>query len=248
VGCAGHALVHGGRLGHHPLDGEALAHAGQTRLAHLAPERFLSQEPDDRPRHVVMIARRHQEPGPALVHDFRHATRPCGDDRLRAGHRVQERCAEPLGHRAHDEQIEALEATKDVSAEAGQQHVFFEVVLAHLPLELLAELAFTQDDEARVRHLPDDELRGLDQVTVPFVRHQRGDVADDRRAVGQPEGLVDVDGRGRQHMVDVNALVHRHRTVGWHAVADEHPPDGFRGGDEAVDLPVLPAENELLMS
>ncbi len=166
---------------------------------------------------------------------------------LRAGHRVEERRAEPLGHRAHDEQIEALEATEDVGAEAGQQHVLFELVLAHLPLELLAQLAFTQNDEARVRHLPDDEVRGLDQVTVPFVRHQRGDIADDRRAVGQPECLVDVDGRRRQHMVDVDALVHRHRAVGWHAVADEHPPDGFRGGDEAVDLPVLPAGERIAL-
>ena len=38
-------------------------------------------------------------------------------------------------------------------AEAGQQHVLLEVVLADLLLELLAQLAFAEDDEARVGHL-----------------------------------------------------------------------------------------------
>ena len=64
----------------------------------------------------------------------------------------------------------------------GQQHVLLEMVLADLPLELLAQLAFAEDDEPRVGHLLHDEMRGLDQVALALVRHQRGDVADDRRA------------------------------------------------------------------
>ncbi len=81
-----------------------------------------------------------------------------------------------------DEQVEPLDAAEDVGAEAGQQHVLLEMVVVHLPLELLAQLAFAEDDEARVGHLLDDEVRRLDQIPLALVRHQRRDVADDRRA------------------------------------------------------------------
>ena len=100
----------------------------------------------------------------------------------------------------------------------GQQHVLLEVVLAHLALELLAQLAFAEDDEARVRQLADDQVRGLDQMALALVRHERGDVADDRRVVRQPERLVHVDGRRREHVLDVDALVDGDRPLGRHAV------------------------------
>ena len=103
------------------------------------------------------------------------------DDRPRAGHRVEQRRAEPFGHRAHREQIESLDAAEHVGAEAGQQHVLLEMVLVHLLFEVLAQLAFAEDDEARVGHLLHDEMRGVDQVALSLVRHERGDVADDRR-------------------------------------------------------------------
>ena len=40
-----------------------------------------------------------------------------------------------------------------VGAEPGQQDVLLEVVLAHLLLEMLAQLAFAEDDEPRVGDL-----------------------------------------------------------------------------------------------
>ena len=80
----------------------------------------------------------------------------------------------------------------------GQQHVLLEMVLVDLLLEALAQLAFAEDDEARVGHLLHHEVRGVDQMALPFVRHERRDVADDRRAVRQPERLVHVDRAARR--------------------------------------------------
>ena len=77
-------------------------------------------------------------------------------------------------------------------------------------------------------------------MALALVRHERRDVADDRRVMRQPERFVDVDRRRRDDMLDVDAFVDRDRALGGHAVGDEHLPDGFRGGDEAVHLPLLP--------
>ena len=129
---------------------------------------------------------------------------------------------------------------EDVGAEAGQEHVLFEMVLVDLLLEMLAQFAFAEDHESGVRYLLHDEVRRLDQVPLAFVRHERRDVADDRRLMGQPERFVHVDRRPREHVLDVDALVHRHRPIVGHAVGDEHLADRLRRGDEAVDLPVLP--------
>ena len=82
---------------------------------------------------------------------------------LAAGHRVEQRRAEAFGDRAHHEQIEPLDAAEDVGAEAGQQHVLLEVMFADLPLELLAQLAFAEDDEPRVRDLLHDQVRRFDR-------------------------------------------------------------------------------------
>ena len=65
-----------------------------------------------------------------------------------------------------------------------------------LVLERRPQLALAGDDEARVGHLADDQRGGLDRVALALVRHQRGDVADDRRAVRQPEFLVQLAARG----------------------------------------------------
>ena len=90
-----------------------------------------------------------------------------------------------------------------------------------------------------------DQVRGLDQVPLAFVRHQRGDVADDRRLMGQPEGLVHVDRRRREHVLDVDAFVNRDRPLAGNAVGDQHLPDRFRRGDEAVDLAMFPARERI---
>ena len=108
----------------------------------------------------------------------------------------------------------------------GQQHVLLEMVLVHLLLQVFAQLAFAEDDEAGIGNLLHDEMRGVDQVALALVRHERGDVADDRRLMRQPERLVDVDRRRRDDVVDVDAFVDRDGAFGRYAVA---PPasDGW---------------------
>ena len=66
----------------------------------------------------------------------------------------------------------------------GQQHVLLEMMLVDLLLEMLAQLAFAEDHESRVGDLLHDEVRRVDEMPLAFVRHERGDVADDRRVVG----------------------------------------------------------------
>ena len=88
-------------------------------------------------------------------------------------------------------------------------------------------------------------MRGVDEMALTLVRHQRRDVADDRRVVRQPEGLMDVDRWRCGHVFDVDAFVDRDRPLGGHAVGDEHLADGFRRGDEAVHLPVLPSRKRI---
>ena len=127
----------------------------------------------------------------------------------------------------------------------GQQHVLLEMMLAHQVFQVLAQLAFAEDDEAGVGNLLHDQVRRLDQVALALVRHERGDIADDRRMMRQPERFVNVDRRRGVDVIDVDAFVHRDRSVGRHAVADQHLPDGVRRGDEAVDLPVLPARKRI---
>src|SRR5207245_1019346 len=61
VACAGHAGVHGGGFGDHPLDGESLGDACEAGLAHPAAHPFVIQQPDDRLRHRLVVAWRDEE-------------------------------------------------------------------------------------------------------------------------------------------------------------------------------------------
>ena len=74
----------------------------------------------------------------------------CADDRLPAGHRVEDGRPEPLGLGAHHEHVEALEQREHVGTEARKEHVPLEMQVLHLVLERLAQFAFAEDDE-RVR-------------------------------------------------------------------------------------------------
>ena len=100
-----------------------------------------------------------------------------------------------------------------------------------------AQLPFAGDHEPRVRHLAHDERRRLDQVPLALVRHQRGDVADDRRAVRQPELLVQLRGRrprrrARDRCLRWTVTARARRTPS----ATQHLADRLRRADEAVHL------------
>ena len=181
-GAAGHARVDGGGLGDHPLDGEALAHAREAGLAHPLPQRARRSAAGRSPRPCAAWSRGGTS-SPVTPSSTTSGMPPAAVATIGFGarHRVEQRRAEAFGDRAHHEQVEALDAAEDVGPEPGQQHVLFEVVVADLPLELLAQLAFAEDDEPRVGNLADDEVRGLDEMPLALVRHERGDVADDRR-------------------------------------------------------------------
>jgi len=241
VGYAGHARIHGGRPGDHPLDGEPLVHARESRVAHLLTPRPVADQLDDRLGHGRVIARRDEQSGHAVVDDFGNAAGIGRDNRTGAGHRIQKRRPEAFGHRAHHEDVEALQAAEDVGPEPWKQDVLLEPVLLDQPFQRVTQLAFAQDHEPHVRQLLNHDVGGFDQVTLTFVRHERGDVADDGRAVRKKERLVDVDERGGEDVLDVDAFVHRDRALLRHAVGDEHLADRFRCRDETVDLPVLPA-------
>ena len=118
-------------------------------------------------------------------------------------------------------------------------------MFTHLAFEVVAQLALAQNHEARVGHLADHQMRGLHEMPLPLVRDERGDVADDRRLMRKPERLVHVHRRRRDDVLDVDPFVDGDGLCGRHAVGHEHLADGVRGGDEAVDLPVLPARERV---
>ena len=88
--------------------------------------------------------------------------------------------------------------------------MLLEVTFAHQVFEVLAQFAFAEDNEAGVRNLLHDEMRGFDEVALTLVRHQRRDVADQRGAVRQPQRRVHVHGWRGIDAVGVDAFVHRH--------------------------------------
>src|SRR5439155_15889686 len=102
--------------------------------------------------HRRVIARRDEHPGPAILDNLRDPARAGGDNGARTSHRIEDRRPEALSHRAHREEIEPLDAAEDVGPEAGQQHMFLEVMLADLAFEMIAQLALAQNHEARVRN------------------------------------------------------------------------------------------------
>ena len=116
------------RLGHHPLGAEGRVHAGaagRRPCAGAASSSFSSRH--DRLGHRVVVARRHEDARPAVLHDFRDPAGGGRDDRLAARHRVEQRGAEPLGDRAHHEDVERLVHRQHVRPEAGEEDVLLEV-------------------------------------------------------------------------------------------------------------------------
>jgi hypothetical protein len=202
---------------------------------------LIFEQPDDRRGLRFGIARRHQDARLAVGDHFRHAASRGRDDRPGARHGVEQGRAEPLGDRAHREDVEGLVHREDVGAETGEEHVLLEVLLLDLALERGAQLPFAGDDESRVGHLLDDDRGGIDQMALPLVRDERGDVADDRRVVRQPELGVQVDRRRGGDVREIDAFVDGDGVRRRHAVGDDHVANRVGRADEAVHLPVLPA-------
>jgi hypothetical protein len=176
---------------------------------------------------IAVMAGRDEQAVVAVHHHFRNAPDARRDDRLRARHGIEQRRAESFGHRAHRKYVEALDAPQDVGPEPREEHVLFEMMIANLTLQLFAQLAFSEDDESGVGNLAHDQLGGFDEMALSFVRHERGDAADDRRVTGKPERFVDVDSRRAEDVIHVDPLVNRDRPVGGNAVTQQDPADRF---------------------
>jgi hypothetical protein len=109
-----------------------------------------------------------------------------------------------------------------------------------LPLERFAKLAFAGDDEARVGNVSNDARRRGDQMTLPLVRREGRDVADERGPVRQPECRVRIHGRLSIDIPEIDPVVHHLDAVPFDAVPFENRRNQLRCGDEDIDVPVLP--------
>ena len=167
------------------------------------------------------------------------------DDRTLAGHGLEDRRAESLGDRTHDKQIERLHQGQNILAESGERDVMRQAEVLDLMLECLTQFAVADNDEAGVRDLVNDQRRRGHQMALTLVRRQCRDIADKRRAVGEPERAMGVNGRlpidGRQ----VHAVVHDLDAIDWDAVLLENRRDEARGGDEHVHVAVLPSRERV---
>ena len=208
---------------------------------------LVGEQPHDRAGERRRVARRHQQTVDAVFDDLGNAAGARRHDRRLAGHGVEQRGAEALGHRAHREHVEAFDAAQDVGAESRQQHVLLEVVLVDQAFEVFAQLPFAENDEPGVRDLTHDQVRRFDEIALSLVRHQRRDVADERRSMRQPQRFVHVHGGAATNVGDVDALVHRHRAIGRHAIGQQHLSDRIGRGDEAIDLAVLPSGQRVVL-
>ena len=106
--------------------------------------------------------------------------------------------------------------------EPGQDDVPLEAQPGDLRGQRAVKLSRADDHEARVRNLPHHARRGVEQVPLALVRHQRRDVADDRRALRQPEFPVHVERRQPGDAVDVDPLVDDDGSSCRHPVVDQH--------------------------
>src|SRR5262249_25122383 len=130
-----------------------------------------------------------------------------------------------FGHRAHDEEVETLQAPEDVSSKSRKQDVLFEVVFPNLTLERLAQLAFAKNHEADVRHLLYHQSCGFDDVPLSLAGNERGQIAHPRRVARELEFLMHVNRNGGQHMLEIDALMDRDDAVWVDAVRQQNPMD-----------------------
>ena len=125
--------------------------------------------------------------------------------------------------------------------------MFFEMVFANEVFEMLAQFSLAEDHESRIGQLLHDEVRRFNQVPMTLVRDERAHVADDRRMMRKKERLVNVDGRSGEHMLDVDAFVHRDDMRFGNTIGDEHRADRVGCRDEAVDLSVFPSRKRVAL-
>ncbi len=119
--------------------------------------------------------------------------------------------------------------------------MLFEMQLFDLPLQWLAQLALAKNHQMRIGDFAQNMRHRVDEMLLPFVRHQRGDVDEDRRPMRKPILGVNIDGGQPLDLRDIDAVVDHMNPRGWNTVTLEDVVNGTRRGDEQIHLPVLPS-------
>ena len=78
----------------------------------------------------------------------------------------------------------------------------------------------TDDEKSGVWHFTHDEVGGVDEISLAFIRITGGDVSDKRSPVRQSERLVRVDEWRGLHTSQVEVVINHIEAVGWDAVVD----------------------------
>ena len=109
-----------------------------------------------------------------------------------------------------DEHVEPLDAAEHVGAEARQQHVLLEVVLADLPLERLAQLAFAEDRRT-ARRAPAGRPSAAASIRWrwPLCGTSAATLPTTGASCGSQNASCTFTGGAASHVLDVDAFVHR---------------------------------------
>ena len=79
------------------------------------------------------------------------------------------------------------------------------MVFVDEPLQMLAQFPFSKDHESHVGQLLHDEMSGFDEMTLPFVRHERPDSTHNEGMMRKEECLVNVHRRHCDNLLNVEA-------------------------------------------
>src|SRR6185369_4513994 len=119
------------------------------------------------------------------------------------------------------------------------------MVFVDEPLQMLAQFPFSKDHESHVGQLLHDEMSGFDEMTLPFVRHERPDSTHNEGMMRKEECLVNVHRRHCDNLLNVDSLVYRDDVRLGYSISHEHRADGVGRRDETVDLSVFPARERV---
>src|SRR5690242_15667989 len=77
-------------------------------------------------------------------------------------------------------------------------------------------------------------------MPLALVRHERSDVADNRRMMRKPELPVEIRGLRAFNPIDIDAFVNSDGSRSRNAVPDQHLSNRVRRADETINLTILP--------
>ena len=122
-----------------------------------------------------------------LVEDeFGTAIHSGSDDGQAGGHCFENGVGQAFPEGGEDEQLAEGEEVGDVLAGAEEVDVGGEVGLGELGLDLGTQFAIADEEKVGVGHGREDGGDGLQQVLMPFLGVEAGDVGDDHGCGGQP--------------------------------------------------------------